>query len=262
MPSTQQDWWNMKPEDRNKYLFSQHGFDPHGNNELGTMYQQYAAALYPQVGADLNFMGELAGKRRDAIMGLIGDLGPAGLKADAAAYGAGADENAAKASRQAALSGKASGLGDGFVAGQQAGAYGQAASDKNAYLAQQQSPGARIQRASALLQAMEGGFNSPALGLQQSLFGPIEQRHQQNQSEVGSGSFMNTVAQVAGMYTGMGGGIGGSPGGTTRQPDYEYGAPGASPFDGGNGPGAGYGRKYDLYQQYLDALQGYYGGGW
>ena len=204
MATNGQNWWDMTPEARNDYLFRQRGFDPQGNNELGTMYQQYAAALYPQVASGINFMGELQPRRQQAIRGLLNDLGPTGMNSGMTAYASGADENAAQAARQSALAAHSSGLGDGFAAGQQAGAYNQAAAQKNAYRAQVQSPEARVQRAAAILQAIEQGSYNPALQMQMGFFGPIEQRHQQNNAEMGSGSFLQPFLNAVSTAHNMG----------------------------------------------------------
>jgi hypothetical protein len=195
-------WWES--EEGRRRLFTDYGLDPRGNNELGTMMQQWGARLYPIVGQELEFLSQMAPLRQQAILGLIDSMGPDAVDADIAAFGAGADENAAKASKQASMANKAQGLGDGYQEGQNAGIAGKAASEKNAYRQQQLSPAAKIQRAAMLIQAMQGAGNPQAFNMAMGLFGPIEQRHRQNQSEVGSGSAWNSIGGMLGQATGMG----------------------------------------------------------
>jgi len=192
------------PEEVNARLYGQgywEGGDPRGNNELGAMYNRYAAGLYPSVGRRLDFQASLDPLYENAILGFANDMGPQGVQADIAQQQAGIMENAAGAARQTGLLTRAAGLGDGFQAGQTAGIVGQGAQQANAYAAQQNSPQMRLQRAQALLRVLQQGQSDNwALDTQQGLFGPIEQRHQQNQKEVGSGS-------VAGQLGGLLGGF-------------------------------------------------------
>jgi hypothetical protein len=213
-------------------IFTQYSFDPRGNNELGTMFQQYGAGLYGDAARRFGFASSLQPQWEQSVMGLLGQMTPEAVNTDIANYSAGAQENAAEAARNAAMFGSATGVGDGTVAGQQAGGFNKAAAQSNAYRAQQNSPEARLQRFSAIMQAINAGSGNPFFQQQMGLFGPIEQRHQQNRSEIGSGSMAGTLGTLAGMYMGQPGAFSGLFGGGGGG-----GQAWNNPFDGGNGAG-------------------------
>lgn len=213
------------PKTQNK-VFTDWGLDPNGNNELGTLFSKYAAYLHPETSKELGWLSDYAGpKMRSLIEHLVSQMNdPNELNADYQGFQQGAYENAGKEGGLLANQLRGAGYGQGASGGAIQGAYNQAAQAGNQFRSQQMSPQQRLQRLMSSLQAINGA-SMPGLQVQQSLFSPLEQRHEANQSEVGSGSAFTPFLNAVGSYIG-GGGLGGGFGGSGQTPK-TYNRPGS-----------------------------------
>jgi hypothetical protein len=195
----------LDPAHRNR-LFTDYGFDPRGNNEIGTEFSLGAQALYPEFSHELDWMANYQGpQQRSLIESLINSLNdPGAQQADYNQYAHGAYEDAANSGNLLSNQLRGMGYGSGATGGAVTGQYQNAQRGVNQFRAQQMSPQARLQRLMASMQALQSNSN-PAINTTMGFFNPVEQRHQQNQSEVGSGSAWNSIMQGVGMFAGQGG---------------------------------------------------------
>lgn len=182
-------------------LLNSYGIAPRGKNTTAQMLQNTSAALYPELGQQIQYSTGLEGQRESAINDYINQMGPSGTAANVAAYGNGAQENAGTSARNAALEMGGQGEGSGAVGGATANMFNSAAGQTNAYNAQQNSPQARQQQLQGLLGGISAGQTSPALQQELSLYGPAQstaQFNQQNQNQAFANSPLGQIGSLAG----------------------------------------------------------------
>jgi len=195
--------------DWNAFIKSQ-GSEARGNNVTGDYFRNNASALQPETLQEIQWLTNYLGPQyRSQIESFVSQMNdPQSLAADRAAYANQSYEQAGNSGGLLAAQLRGQGYGSGAQQGATTSAYQGAQRSSNNFNAQQMSPQARLQRVQASLQALQSGFQMPAAQAQQSYFAPLEQRHTQNQSEVGSGSAFGPLLQLAGAYLGAQGGGG------------------------------------------------------
>jgi hypothetical protein len=191
------------PNEQNR-VYTNYGFDPRGNNEMGTMFHKYGAALHPETAREVQWLVDYLGPQSRALVErLVSSLNdPQAMEAETRGFANKAYEDAGRGSSLLGMQLRSQGYGDGALGGATQGFYQDAARSTNQYRQQQMSPQAKLQRLMASLSGMQN-VGMPGLQTQQSLFGPIEERHRQNRSEAGSGSLLGGVLGTLGGLTGI-----------------------------------------------------------
>ncbi|AIE86991.1 hypothetical protein [Fimbriimonas ginsengisoli] len=209
--------------------YKQFGFDPRGNNEASGSLMRFLPDYFEQAASNAEFGKRLNGQRQSAISALLNSLSPASQQSQMLGLQRGNTEQAANAARQANMMNRSYGLGDGFQAGTTAGAFGQADRMNNDIAREYASPQHQRSALQALLQAIGYGQENPQLDQIAHIGQILEQRHQANQAEMGSGSFLSALAPIAGAYLGgMGGGRAAVPRAVPVNQDF-------GEYDGGDG---------------------------
>lgn len=221
-----------------KKIASGNGIDPNGNNVTGDIFPRVAAGLAPAVFSDMSWLKNwLTPERQRAIQDYVTNiLNPANLRAQMGAFNNSQNQQAAESGGGAAQMLRGLGYGDGAQSGAIQGASTQAQRNIASNYQQQNSPEAGLNRLMAAIQAMAQGAQSPSLAIEQQMYPILEQRHQQNQSEVGSGSWLSGIASVAGQLAGAGAfGPGGGLGRGSRTSTPVYNSPDRNSGGGGRG---------------------------
>jgi hypothetical protein len=204
--------------------FIEDALTPAGTNAAASQSQRNAQfaksvqALLPQMQELLAMQSkkglEYETKRQNVLDGLINALSPGAARAAAEKKKTAAFTDYGKASSLAGMNAKASGLGAGFQAGQQANLAGQAARTASEIDADMLDPVKIAERAGTLLAAIEQGQKMPALS-DLAQMANISYGQPQVQVQQGFGSILGTAL---GGY--LGGGSGTSSGNTTASYPY------------------------------------------
>jgi hypothetical protein len=180
------------------------GFDPNGNNEVWGSLRRLFPSIFEEAASNAAFGSHLNGAKQSGIERLIALLNPANQQAQMQGIQRGNTERAAQGARQASLMNRAQGLGDGFQAGTTNAMFGAANRQNNDVAREYASPEHAIQGLQALLRAISYGQQNPEMEELYRMGGVLEQRHQQNQGELGSGSFLRQASPYIGMAVGSG----------------------------------------------------------
>ena len=178
-------------------LFKGLGLDPNGNNEIGAMFKALSAGNYQGALSRQGFNNSLEGRYQQIFSQLLNQqtVDP-NVQSQRAAENIYA--NSARSQRQARAAGQgmAAGAGQGQINGMGLDASQQAAGADQYYHDPATIAG---NLANMLGQINQGQSTNPYMQNLLQMFGPIEQRHQQNQQERDNGSFWGQVGKVAGM---------------------------------------------------------------
>jgi hypothetical protein len=179
-----------------KDFFASLGLDVNGNNEVGRMLQNLSAGAYGNAVSRQGFNNGLEGQYQSAFQRLLNSF-----TEDPNALSKRASENIyannARGMQQAGAAGQ--GLGQGLQQGNLNGMGLNASRQASQADQMYRDPQRQQQNLSSILQAItQGQSSNPALDTIFKSFAPIEQRHQQNQSEIGSGSAWNQIGGVVG----------------------------------------------------------------
>lgn len=218
------------------------GLDPNGNNEIGQMFKSLSYGNYAGALGRQGFNNSLEGRYQQMFGNLLNQL-----TVDPNVQSQRASENiyanSARSQRQARAAG--SGLADGAVQGQINGMGLQAsqqASQADQYYHDPATIAANLSQALGQINNAQG--TNPYMNNLMQLFGPVEQRYQQNRQEQSQGGLNGILGSVLGGLSG-GGGFGGL-GGLLKLPKsgstggFGGGSFGNNGF-GGSGGGFGYG---------------------
>jgi len=178
-------------------FFKALGLDPNGNNEIGAMLKALSAGNYAGALNRQNFNNGLEGRYQQLFGQLLNQqtVDP-NVQSQRAAENIYA--NSARSQRQARAAGQ--GMAAGTVQGQING-MGLDASQQASQADQYYHDPATIagNLANMLAQINQGQSTNPFTQNIMGMFGPVEQRYQQNQQERDNGSFWGQVGKVAGM---------------------------------------------------------------
>lgn len=230
------------------YLFG--GQSP--QDPVNILLKQLSAAMYPMLGSQVQFAGQLEPQRQGDIQNYLNQVNPASQQAMVNTYGNQASQNANVGAQQSGALQRASGLGTGYQAGSLADAGQAAANAKNQYQAQVNSPQYQQQLLSSALGAIGQGQNLSGINQLQNMGSPLFQQEQLNTQSQGNGlwgGIMSTLGALGGGggLSGLFGGGGSSGGGLNSS---------SLPIGGGTLPGGG----MSNYAQLLQALSGGLGG--
>jgi len=222
-----------------KDFFASLGLDVDGNNEVGRMLQNLSAGAYGNAVSRQGFNNGLEGQYQSAFQRLLNSF-----TEDPNALSKRASENIyannARGMQQAGAAGQ--GLGQGLQQGNLNGMGLNASRQASQADQMYRDPQRQQQNLSSILQAItQGQSSNPALDTIFKSFAPIEQRHQQNQSEIGSGSAWNQIAPIIAMGVDAygGGGFGVKRSGSGSANGYSTGGgQGFGPNGGGFGRGS------------------------
>lgn len=187
--------------DNQSNLYTQYGFDRGGNNELGPAFRAFGAYQYGPAASRMAYNANLEGGYQKTLDGILKRLtnnaghyatqGQRGANRLSAMYG--------RAQGLADQSARAQGLGTGTQLGASQGLSQNAARAASAaeekWLDPRRKTEDMMQAAALMEQAMQ---SNPYLAQMMQLFAPIEQRHQQNQSERGNGFLGDLVSDLVG----------------------------------------------------------------
>lgn len=162
-----------------------------GNNPSGSITRDSATYLQPLLAQQLQYEGNLEPQRERAINDQIQALNPAGIQANINQFGNGAQEAAGNSARNLSLINGSQGIGSGVTSGQAANLFQNANNQTNQYANQVNSPQARAQQLSQMLQAVMGGMTPNSLAQELSLAGP----------NANTAAFNNQVDQQKGALT-------------------------------------------------------------
>jgi hypothetical protein len=222
------------------YLFG--GQSP--QDPINILLKQLSAAMYPMLGQQVQYAGQLEPQREGAIQNYLNYTNPASQQAMVNTYGNQASQNANVGAQQAGALQRASGLGTGYQAGNLADAGQSAANAKNQYQAQINSPQYQQQLLSSALGAIGQGQNLNGINQLQNMGNPLFQQEQLNTQSQGNGLWGGLTSTLGSL---LGGGglsslFGGSGGGGLDTSSL--------PIGGGTLPGGG----MSNYDQLLSAL--------
>jgi hypothetical protein len=158
------------------------------------LFKQYQPIAQNQI----NFAKTLQPQYQSSIMGGINSLNDQGVNANIRAFGANAQENAARNAMQNQSSLAGMGLGREAQAGSLLGSMNQAQAATNQYAQQMQSPQAKAQRYQQIMEMLAQGMN-PSMILQ-SLGAMSAGVYGQPSPYVGQ-SAGETLGQIAGAYS-------------------------------------------------------------
>jgi hypothetical protein len=228
------------------YLFG--GQSP--QDPINILLKQLSAAMYPMLGSQVQFAGQLEPQRQGDIQNYLNSTNPASQQAMVNTYGNQASQNANVGAQQSGALQRASGLGTGYQAGSLADAGQAAANAKNQYQAQVNSPQYQQQLLSSALGAIGQGQNLSGINQLQNMGNPLFQQEQLNTQSQGNGlwgGLMSTLGALGGGggLSGLAGMFGGGSGGGGVNTS-------SLPISGGTLPGGG----MSNYAQLLQALSG------
>lgn len=221
-------------------FFKALGLDPNGNNEIGAMLKALSASNYAGALNRQGFNNSLEGRYQQLFSQLLNQqtVDP-NVQSQRAAENIYA--NSARSQKQARAAGQ--GMAAGTVQGQING-MGLDASQQASQADQYYHDPATIagNLANMLAQINQGQSTNPFTTNIMQMFGPVEQRYQQNQQERSQGGLQGVLGSVLGSggFGGLGKLFGG--GGTQRATQQSFG--GGSFGNGGfgsNGGGFGFG---------------------
>ena len=133
MPSIYDYLTSHDPNYQNR-IYTDYGFDPRGNNEIGTEFSKGAMALYPEFARELDWMSSYQGPQQRALIeDLVRQLNdPGAQRADYNQYAQGAYENAAQSGNLLANQLRGAGYGSGATGGRSTGGAADALSSPRA----------------------------------------------------------------------------------------------------------------------------------
>ncbi len=194
---TSSDLLNPNKSDRNKVLFSQHGMDAGGNNEVGAWLRRLAQSAGQTAAGGFALQGELEPQREAAIRGLFELLNPANMVKNAQTQGQGMISGARDAgARNAAQIGQLGG-NQGAMLGAVNQAQNQGTNASNQLLLNAQSPGAQTDALMKQLQVFQQAIG-PGFEQLLQMFNPIEQRSATNAAQKAQGGFSGILSSLAG----------------------------------------------------------------
>ena len=177
------------------------GLDPNGNNEVGQMLRKLAFGMFPGIAGNTSFWGEMQPQRQEMLRNLISRFSSGNLQATA-------DQNRARLMRQGNQSAdmaRARVRGMGGSQDAQIGAAlaqrNKASQSANDYQNNLFGPQGQMD----IAQLLSGAFNQVGdTGMDELLkmFGPIENRHQQNAAEKAQGGIGGALGGVLGSALG------------------------------------------------------------
>jgi len=178
-------------------LFKGLGLDPNGNNEIGAMFKALSAGNYQGALSRQGFNNSLE-NRYQQIFGQLLNQQTVDPNVQSQRAAENIYANSARSQRQARAAGQ--GMAAGTVQGQING-MGLDASQQAAGADQYYHDPATIagNLANMLGQINQGQSTNPYMQNLLQMFGPIEQRHQQNQQERDNGGFWGTLGKITGM---------------------------------------------------------------
>jgi hypothetical protein len=197
-------WQDLTTKEGLDSLWANHApYDRNGNNEIGTYLKNFAAFQYPQIARELGFQGELQPGYENTIKRLLMLMSSGGMDAAKNRDRQSAMSNASAMQRQGNFAARSQGMGQEIQEGMALDSRNRLNENLNGIDQKYNDP---MFRAQAPMQAMGIYQNAlgqgPAMQRLISMFAPVEQRHQQNKSEVGSGSAFAPFVQAAMSYFG------------------------------------------------------------
>ena len=202
-------------------VYSQYGLDPNGTNETTSMFKRIAANDYGAAASNDAFGNSQNYGRQQAIQSYLNNLNPANLDSQRQTLNNQIAEQGAQGATTASMQDRAAGLGDGFTAGNIAGANNQAAGAQAKVNQTYASPEFQQQALQAQMGGYQQAYQNPELQTLMSLWSPIESGAQFNQSTKTPNMFGQLAGAAIGGLTGQGGalsnwlsGLGGSSGGS------------------------------------------------
>lgn len=187
---------------RNESLYTKFGMDPNGNNEIGAWVRRLAQVSGEQAAQGLTFRNSLEPERQGAIRAGITAANPANMVESAKARGEDYQRQGTEGGMRTAQALTMGGYGEGAAAGALAAGANAGTKAANAELFRAYSPEEQQKAYATILNYVA---QATGMGLEELLkmFGLIETRSRQNQTDKQAGGLSGIFQDLAPLLQGM-----------------------------------------------------------